>query len=105
AMIGTHIRFQLRSAWRDVARAHGRPAGEAQALAGRPWGYTVAQAQQEAAAPADTDPDPAWGPLYPPDAAADLAAPAAGLPALDPALLAACAALEDAPRHLGIHCG
>ena len=115
AMIGTHICFKLRSAWRDVARAHGLPPAALDALAGRPFGYGLDEARDDAAAGGEEPPgaatptedeDAAWGPLYPPEAETGLGeADTGALPALDPAVLADCAALEDRPRHLGIHCG
>jgi DNA polymerase III subunit alpha len=112
AMIGTHISFKLRSAWRDVAKAHGVPPDGVAALAGRPWGYNLDEAQADvedpgAATPAaPEDADPAWGPTYPPEAETGVdEPPGPDLPALDPALLAGCQTLDGRPRHLGIHCG
>src|SRR5690349_9106926 len=103
-MIGTHVRFHLRSAWRDVAKAHGLAAEELGALAARPYGYGLEETQADAEAgeeaPTPEEADPEWGTLYPPAAETghgDLE-PAALLP-LDPAVLADCAALQDAPRH------
>jgi DNA polymerase III alpha subunit len=113
AMIGTHIRFKLRSAWRDAARAHGLPPEQLEAMAHRPWGYDLDEARAEeadlGAEPVESaeTADMEWGPLYPPTAETGLGVglPASTLPGLDPQILAACAALEDQPRHLGIHCG
>jgi len=115
AMISTHVRFSLRSSWRDIARAHGLAPAARGALAARPGGYALAEAQAEAETdpaeaddPAGNEPDgdPAWGPLYPPAAETGHGSPdSPDVPALDPAVLADCAALEHTPRHLGIHCG
>lgn len=115
AMIGTHICFGLRSAWRDVAKAHGLAPEEIAALAGRPWGYDLSEATDEGSAPGAERSavprgaaDDAWGELYPPTAETCMGAapdPPHGQPTLDPAVLAGCEALDGRPRDIGIHCG
>ncbi|HUS17075.1 MAG TPA: DNA polymerase III subunit alpha [Chloroflexia bacterium] len=120
ALIGTHVTFRLRGAWRDVARAHGRTDDEVRALVNRPAGYSRPEAEAEGPPalngagdedPSDDDAmetpaDPGWGLLYPPLAEAGLAEDdGESLPPLDATLLAAGAALEGHPRHFGIHCG
>ena len=73
AMIGTHIRFQLRSAWRDVAKAHGcRPegvGGAGRAALGLRSGRGAGRRRRPGRpTPRRRGADPGWGPTYPPAA-------------------------------------
>lgn len=95
AMIANHVTFRARAAVREVAKVHGLPDGEIKRVTDRlahDWGH-------ETAAEAATN-----HPLFQGD---DMQAKRGGLLGRPPwpAILAAAAAIDGAPRHLSVHCG
>jgi DNA polymerase III alpha subunit len=113
AMIGTHVCFGARSAYRDVAKAHGLPPDAAATAAGSLWDgggpepAAVAGAEQGAGFNDEAaETDAAWGELYPAYAETEIGEPpAAGCAPRDRQMQADCAALAGHVRHVGIHCG
>jgi DNA-directed DNA polymerase III PolC len=112
AMIGTHVGFGARSAYRDIAKAYGLPpdavAGGAPFWgAGGPTPSEEARAEKGAEGVDDpVETDAAWGELYPAYAETEIGEPpAAGCAPLDRQMQADCAALAGRVRHVGIHCG
>jgi error-prone DNA polymerase len=95
AMIANHVTFRARAAVREVAKVHGLPDGEIKRVTdrlARDWSHDTAI---DAAA---------HHPLFKGD---DMLAAKGGLLGRHPwpAILAAAAALDGAPRHLSVHCG
>jgi error-prone DNA polymerase len=95
AMIANHVTFRARAAVREVAKVHGLPDGEIKRVTdrlARDWSHETAI---EASAK---------HPLFGGD---DMQAAKGGLLGRPPwpAVLAAAAALDGAPRHLSVHCG
>ena len=95
AMIANHVTFRARAAVREVAKVHGLPDGEIKGVTdrlARDWSHTTAA---EAAIN---------HPLF---RGAEMDAKRGGLLGRPPwpAILAAAAAIDGAPRHLSVHCG
>jgi error-prone DNA polymerase len=95
AMIANHVTLRARAAVREVAKVHGLPDGEIKRVTdrlARDWSHETAI---EAAAK---------HPLFGGD---DMRAGRGGLLGRPPwpAVLAAAATLDGAPRHLSVHCG
>lgn len=95
AMIANHVTFRARAAVREVAKVHGLPDGEIKRVTDRlahDWSHETAI---EAAT---------THPLFRGD---DMQAKRGGLLGRPPwpAILAAAAAIDGAPRHLSVHCG
>jgi error-prone DNA polymerase len=95
AMISNHVTFRARAAVREVAKVHGLPDGEIKRVTdrlGHDWSHATAL---EAAT---------HHPLFRGD---DMEAGRGGLLGRPPwpAILAAAAAIDGAPRHLSVHCG
>ena len=95
AMITNHVTFRARAAVREVAKVHGLPDGEIKRVTDRlahDWSH-------ETAIEAATN-----HPLFKGD---DMQAKRGGLLGRPPwpAILAAAAAIDGAPRHLSVHCG
>jgi DNA-directed DNA polymerase III PolC len=113
AMIGTHVGFGARSAYRDVAKAYGLPPKTAPVWASsfldRAGPIPAEEASAEDGAEGVDDPvetDAAWGELYPAYAETEIGEPpAAGGAPLDRQMQADCAALAGRVRHVGIHGG
>ena len=95
AMIANHVTFRARAAVREVAKVHGLPDGEIKRVTDRlahDWSHHTA-------AEAATN-----HPLF---QGAEMEAKRGGLLGRPPwpAILAAAAAIDGAPRHLSVHCG
>jgi error-prone DNA polymerase len=95
AMISNHVTFRARAAVREVAKVHGLPDGEIRRVTDRlahDWSHETAL---EAAT---------HHPLFKDDTMEAKRGGLLGRPPW-PAILAAAAGLDGAPRHLSVHCG